>query len=454
MCLIGCHFLASVGSERLGTCVVAGGISVANQATPMRDQSANRALLRFLVRAGVLTNHTADQAESELAGGTDESAIDWLVRNGIASEHAVAEALAKGLQRGFVDLAAVALDPTVTALIREEVAQHHQIVPLRTRDRTLVIAMANPLDREALRAVEFATGRKVQILVATQTAVRDALEHAYHLDAVLDAYLKGVPEEGDLRVAENEEDISVGVRNLMLETNLAPVVKLFNSIVYDGLRAHASDIHIEAASAGVRIRYRIDGLLEESSLRLPKWVQDPLIARCKVLAKLDITERRVPQDGRFQIRHMDTLIDLRVSSLPTQFGEKVTLRVLDRAAAPGSLDQFDFSSRDLKCIRHAIGRPEGMILVTGPTGSGKTTTLYGMIAEIMSPTRNIITIENPIEYQTNGINQVEINEKQGLTFAGTLRSIMRQDPDVILVGEIRDTETAEIAMRAAQTGHL
>jgi type IV pilus assembly protein PilB len=420
----------------------------------MRDQSGNRALLRFLVRVGVLPNDIADQAESQLAGDTDESAIDWLVRKGITSEHAVAEALTKGLQRGFVDLAAVALDPTVTALIREEVAQHHQVIPLRTRDRTLVVAMANPLDREALRAVEFATGRKVQILVATQTAVRDALEHAYHLDAALDAYLKGVPEDSDLRVAETDEDASVGVRNLMLETNLAPVVKLFNSIVYDGLRAHASDIHIEAASTGVRVRYRIDGLLEESSLRLPKWVQDPLIARCKVLAKLDITEHRVPQDGRFQIRHRDTLIDLRVSSLPTQFGEKVTVRVLDRTAAPTNLDEFDFSSRDLKCIRQAIGRPEGMILVTGPTGSGKTTTLYGMIAEIMSPTRNIITIENPIEYQTNGINQVEINEKQGLTFAGTLRSIMRQDPDVILVGEVRDTETAEIAVRAAQTGHL
>jgi type IV pilus assembly protein PilB len=420
----------------------------------MRGRSGTSALLRFLARAGVLTNEIADQAESQLAGATGESAIDWLVRRGISSEEAISEALAKGLQLGFVDLAAVALDRAVTALVREEVAQHCQIVPLRTRDRTLVIAMANPLDREALRAVEFATGKKVQVLVATQTAVRDALEHAYHLDAALDAYLKGVPEEGDLRVAEIEEDPSAGTRNLMLETNLAPVVKLFNSIVFGGLRAHASDIHVEAAATGVRVRYRIDGLLEESSLRLPKWVQDPLIARCKVLARLDITEHRVPQDGRFQIRHRDNLIDLRVSSLPTQFGEKVTLRVLDRTAAPTSLDEFDFSSRDLKCIRQAIGRPEGMILVTGPTGSGKTTTLYGMIAEIMSPTRNIITIENPIEYQTNGINQVEVNEKQGLTFAGTLRSILRQDPDVILVGEIRDTETAEIAVRAAQTGHL
>ncbi len=420
-------------------------------------ESANRALLRFLVRAGMVREDMVSGAEAHVAeahGNGGGFLIDWLVRKGIATEAAVADALAKGLQLPIADLPAQALDPTVTGLIREEVAQQHRVVPLRMSDRALVVAMANPLDREALRAVEFAAGCRVEIEIATPTTIRDALEHAYHLDASLDAYLKGVIDDRDLRVAEAQDEPAADVQSLMRETNLAPVVKLFNSIIFDALRSRASDIHIETAAAGVRVRYRIDGLLEESSVRLPKWVQDPLIARCKVLAKLDITERRVPQDGRIQVRNRNALIDLRVSSLPTQFGEKLTLRVLDSGKAPTSLEQFHFSSRDLKCIRQALARPEGMILVTGPTGSGKTTTLYGMLAEIVSPTRNIVTIENPIEYQIDGINQVEINEKQGLTFAGTLRSILRQDPDVILVGEIRDTETAEIALRASQTGHL
>jgi type IV pilus assembly protein PilB len=425
----------------------------------MDDESAksttvNAALLRFLVRRKLVTTEVAQAAEAELGAQANGAAvIDWLVSKGAVTEQRVAEALADGLQLPFVDLAAAALDPEVTGLVREELAAQHQIVPLRVHDKSLVVATANPLDRGALRAVEFATGKHVQPEVATRTAVRDALQHAYHLDEALSEYLKGIPEDGDQPIAQVTDVGATDIQNLMRDTNLAPVVKLFNSVLVEALRTRCSDIHIEATLSGVRVRYRVDGLLEES-LRLPKWVQEPLIARCKVLAKLDITERRVPQDGRFRISHRDSTVELRVSSLPTQHGEKVTLRVLDPRSAPSSLEKFNLDSSDLKRIRHAITRPEGMVLVTGPTGSGKTTTLYGMLAEIVSPTRNIVTIENPIEYQIAGINQVEINEKQGLTFPGTLRSILRQDPDVILVGEIRDAETAEIAVRASQTGHL
>ncbi len=419
-----------------------------------KNGTGNAALLRFLVRAGLVPSEVAHTAEAELASQKDgASAIDWLVRNGVASEEELAETLVKALRLPFVNLATVSLDPAVTSLVREELAMQCQIVPLHVHDHSLVIAAANPLDHGTLRAVEFATGKRVRVEVATQTGIRDALAHAYHLDEALNQYLQGVPDEGEVPVAELKDDTVTDLRNLMRETKLPPVVKLLNLILIEGLRSRASDIHIEAGSAAVRVRYRIDGILEES-LRLPKWIQDPLTARCKVLAKLDITERRVPQDGRINIRYRDVLIDLRVSSLPTQFGEKVTMRILDPSGAPTGLDGFNLAPRDLKCIRHAIARPEGMILVTGPTGSGKTTTLYGMIAEIISPTRNIVTIENPIEYQMAGVNQVEVNEKQGLTFAGTLRSILRQDPDVILVGEIRDAETAEVALRAAQTGHL
>ena len=231
------------------------------------------------------------------------------------------------------------------------------------------------------------------------------------------------------------------------------MVKLFNLILLDGIRGSASDIHIEPGLSDVRVRYRIDGMLHES-LRLPKWVHEATVARCKVLANLDITERRVPQDGRIRINYRESTVDLRVSSLPTQFGEKVTIRILNSASAPTGLEQLTMSERDLRCVRQAIMRPQGMVLVTGPTGSGKSTTLYSMLGELISPTRNIVTIENPIEYQVRGVNQVQINERQGLTFATSLRSILRQDPDVILVGEIRDAETAQIAVQAAQTGHL
>jgi type IV pilus assembly protein PilB len=419
-----------------------------------KHAAGNAALLRYLVRTGLVPNDIAATAEAELAAQKDgATAIDWLVRNGIVAEDEVAEALAKALRLPFVNLAAVALDQAVTGLVREELATRFQIVPLRTEGQTLVVATANPLDRGGLRDLEFSTGKRIQIEVATQTAIRDALGHAYHLDDALNEYLRGVPDGNVLPVAELKEEPTTDLRNLMRETALPPVVKLLNLILVEGVRTHASDIHIEAGSTAVRVRYRIDGILEES-LRLPKWIQDPLIARCKVLAKLDITERRVPQDGRIHIRFRESMVDLRVSSLPTQFGEKVTMRILDPSGVPTGLNRFNLSPRDLKCIRQAVTRPEGMILVTGPTGSGKTTTLYGMIAEIVSPTRNIVTIENPIEYQIAGVNQVEINEKQGLTFAETLRSILRQDPDVILVGEIRDAETAQIALRAAQTGHL
>jgi type IV pilus assembly protein PilB len=419
-----------------------------------KHTAGNVALLRYLVRTGLIPNDVAQTAEAALSAQKDGvTAIDWLVRNGIVGEDEVARSVAKSLRVPFVNLAAVALDQSLTKLVREELAMRFQVVPLRALDRDLVVAIANPLDHDVLRDLGFATGKRLHVEVATQTAIRDALEHAYHLDDALNQYLRAVPDGKDIPVADLTDEPTTDLHDLVRETTLPPVVKLLNLILLESVRARASDIHIEPESAAVRVRYRIHGILEES-LRLPKWIQDPLIARCKVLAKLDITEHRVPQDGRLNIRFHESMVDLRVSSLPTQFGEKVTMRVLDPNGAPSGLTGFDLPPRDLKCVRQAIARPEGMILVTGPTGSGKSTTLYGMIAEILSPTRNIVTIENPIEYQIAGVNQVEINEKQGLTFAETLRSILRQDPDVIMVGEIRDSETAQIATRAAQTGHL
>lgn len=416
-------------------------------------KTGEAALAKFLVSNGLLDNDAAREAVQESAAqGNGNSIIDVLQHKGLVSEELVAQKLAESLRIPYVNLPAMALDPGVIGLVREDLATRYKIVPLRAQDQILYVATANPLDREALHAIEFATGRRIHTEVAPLTAVRDALEHAYHLDEALDQYLRGVREDGEVPIWELADE-PVDIKNLMRGAEIPPVVKLLNLILIEGIRSRASDIHIEADISLIRVRQRIDGMLEES-FRLPKWVQDPLLARCKVLAKLDITERRVPQDGRIHLRFRERMMDLRVSSLPTQYGEKVTMRILDPSSAPTGLDRLQLRPRDLRCIRQAIARPEGMVLVTGPTGSGKTTTLYAMLAEIVSPTRNVVTIENPIEYQLRGANQVEINDKQGLTFAGTLRSVLRQDPDVILVGEIRDRETAEIALRAAQTGHL
>jgi type IV pilus assembly protein PilB len=415
-------------------------------------KAADAQLARFLAQNGFLSEQAAQAALIAAAKGTKATLIEHLSSTGLINEEAVARVLADRLRIPYVNLAAYPLDNSSAALIKEELVSRYQIVPLRLQDDCLIVAMANPLDRDGMKAVEFATGRRVRPEVSTASAVRDAIDHAYHLEDALNAYLEGVPNEGEGPITELHEE-STDLRALVRGTQLPPVVKLLNLILVDGIRAGASDIHIETSVSEVRVRYRIDGVLQEA-FRLPKWVQDPLTARCKVLASLDITERRVPQDGRIRIRYQDSMIDLRVSSLPTQFGEKITMRILDPNAGPANLDVLKLAPRDQQILRGAIQRPQGMVLVTGPTGSGKTTTLYGMIAELVSPTRNIVTIENPIEYQLRGVNQVEINERQGLTFAGTLRSILRQDPDVILVGEIRDAETASIAIRAAQTGHL
>jgi type IV pilus assembly protein PilB len=408
-------------------------------------------LLKLLVTAGLVETEQAHAAEEAIVSG-NTTAIEYVARNFRVDDDYIARTIAERLHLPYVSLPTQALNPSTTSLVREDLAAQSGMIPLRAPDGSLVVATANPLNTEAKRRVEFATGRRVHIEVASFTAVRDALQHAYHLADTLNTYLEGIPEESDVPVAEITEE-RLDIKGLMRETNLPPVVKLLNVVLLEGIRTSASDVLIEPHFSEVRVRYRVHGVLEES-FRLPKWIQDPLVARCKALAKLDITERRVPQDGRINMRYRDAMIDLRVSSLPTQFGEKVTMRILDPGSAPDGLHRLHLSQHALEIVRRATTRPEGMIIVTGPTGSGKTTTLYAMLAEIVSSARNVVTIENPIEYQLRGVNQVEINERQGLTFANTLRSILRQDPDVILVGEIRDQETAEIALRAAQTGHL
>jgi type II secretory ATPase GspE/PulE/Tfp pilus assembly ATPase PilB-like protein/ActR/RegA family two-component response regulator len=418
----------------------------------MRDQSQSsgpRALLRFLQRQGRLEDAAVSRLE-EAARDTTVSVFEVLEREGLVRELELAELLASSLRLRLIDLETTQFDQRTLAALKESLALRYEVIPIRVDDQVIELATANPLDVEGLKAIEFATGRRVQLMVTTRTQIQWALRTWYRMDEALDHVLSQAPVDGQL----NElHDDSVELRDLQQGTELPPVVKLAEIILVQAVKTGASDIHVEPTQDAVVVRYRIDGLLEEG-FQLPKWVQPHLIGRLKIMARLDIAERRVPQDGRTKVRFQGRAIDFRVSSLPTQYGEKVTLRQLDSSGSGRSLDDLGFSAHDLGRMRQAARRPEGMILVTGPTGSGKTTTLYALIRELHSVVRNIITLENPIEYRLKGINQVEVNEKQGLTFSSVLRSVLRQDPDVILVGEIRDAETAHIAFQAAQTGHL
>ena len=419
----------------------------------MRDQAPTgggpRALLRFLQKKGRLELAAAARLE-EAARASAVSIFEILEREGLVRELELAELLAASLRLRLIDLESAQIDPRTLAALKESLAVKYEVIPIRADEQTVEIATANPLDVEGLKAVEFATGRRVQLMVTTRTQIQWALRNWYRMDEALDEFLAQAPADGQL--SELHDD-GLELRDVQQGTELPPVVKLAEIILVQAAKSAASDIHVEPTQDAVVVRYRIDGVLEEG-FRLPKWVQPHLIGRFKIMARLDIAERRVPQDGRTKVRFHGRVIDFRVSSLPTQYGEKVTLRQLDAGGGARSLEDLGFAEYDLNRLRQAARRPEGMILVTGPTGSGKTTTLYALIRELHSVARNIVTLENPIEYRLRGINQVEVNEKQGLTFAGVLRSVLRQDPDVILVGEIRDAETARIAFQAAQTGHL
>ncbi len=418
--------------------------------TPERASGA-RALLRFLVRQGRLGNDDVARIEG-LAQEAGVAVHDVLEREAIIGQKDLALLLAETLRLRMVDLTTFPLDANITRELKETIATRYEVVPIGVDERSIEVVTSNPLDLDGLKAVEFATGKRVQAVVATHVEVRDALAHTYRLQESLEQFLQLVPAGESLVVNELDDD-GADLRMIAADAELPPVIKLADKMLIEGIKTRASDVHVEPGTDSVLVRYRVDGILEEG-FRFPKWIQNPLVARLKVMAKLDITERRMPQDGRIQLRYLDKTVDMRVSSLPAQHGEKITLRILDASQSVKALDRLGLGAPDLKLIREAAKKPQGMILITGPTGSGKTTTLYALLREILSPKTNIVTIENPIEYQLKGINQVEVNEKQGLTFSEVLRSVLRQDPDVILFGEIRDKETAQIAFQAAATGHL
>jgi general secretion pathway protein E len=323
------------------------------------------------------------------------------------------------------------------------------IVPVSLSDGTLVVAMADPLDVDGREAVAKATGRRVEVQAGTEEEIREAIEKAYGEGASsMERLVEQVGEEGEERAGGDER-----VERLIGAASEAPIIRLVNFLIARGIERGASDIHLEPYEKSLRVRYRIDGILEEVEAP-PKRLQTAIISRIKIMSRLNIAESRLPQDGRVKLRIGGQEIDFRVSTVPTLFGESVVIRILDQANVPLNLERLGFPPGTLSRFRQMVAVPHGMILVTGPTGSGKTTTLYGALQEIRTAERKIITIEDPVEYQIAGVNQIQVKPQIGLTFASGLRSIVRQDPDVILVGEIRDRETAEIAIHSALTGHL
>ena len=407
----------------------------------------------LLVEAGLITNKQLDCVlnESKKNKGLRIGAL--LVKKSFATELDIAETLAYQLNIPFVDIASYPVDPDAVNLINERLAQKYHVLPLCRNHDVLDIAMADPLDLNAINDVRFSTGLQLQPCVATPSDIAAAMRIHYNLSQPINDLIDDLSiKKGTLEVihdADSPRDIADHVRKI----SAPPIIKMVDSIIIHGIENGASDVHLEPQQKWVKVRIRVDGLMRES-MQLPKWVQGPTVSRIKLMSGMDISERRVCQDGKIKVRIGDKSLDIRVSTLPTQYGETVVMRILDPKSAVSDLNSVGFLKEDKKRVIEMIDRPQGVVIVTGPTGSGKTSTLYAMIENIRDEEINIITIEDPIEYELKGVNQVSVNEKTGLTFSYTLRSVLRQDPDVIMVGEIRDSETAMIGFQASMTGHL
>jgi type IV pilus assembly protein PilB len=384
-----------------------------------------------------------------------------LIKLGYLSEEVLRSVLSRQLGIDVVDLTAYDVDAEALKLLDRETALQRQVMPLRRTGNVLWVAMSDPNDVACLDELRFRTGLRIATLLATESQVRDAIHQYYGSpkDLELKKVYDTLPEvfgEMDLQVV-GEESKESDAAALQKESEEAPIIRLVNFILTDSVNHGASDIHIEPFEKELRIRFRVDGVLK-TVMSPPIRLKDALTSRIKIMARLNISEKRLPQDGRIRIRTQVKgklkELDFRVSVLPTLFGEKVVLRLLDKENLMFDMMRLGFEAEPLKKFERAIHKPFGMVLVTGPTGSGKTNTLYSAITQLNKPDTNIMTAEDPVEFNLMGINQVQINEQVGLTFAATLRSFLRQDPNIILVGEIRDLETAEIAVKASLTGHL
>ncbi|WEG16113.1 ATPase, T2SS/T4P/T4SS family [Alkalihalophilus pseudofirmus] len=395
----------------------------------------------LLVDAGILTSEQLKQALGSKKPG--QKLGDALLELNYISESQLIEALEVQLGIKHVSLFRYPIDTSLMKMVPKEFAMRNQLIPLKKEGNMMYVAMVDPMDYYAIDDLRMSTGFQIEAAIATKDEVEQAIERHYQLD---DAFLQAELDEKDLEALANANPADADEED-------APVIKLVNQILQAGLVQKASDIHIDPMEKKIVIRYRVDGVLKTERV-YPKRIQNSLVARLKIMANLNITEVRLPQDGRIKTSIQMTPIDLRISTLPTVYGEKVVIRILDLGSTLNKLSQLGFNKINHQRFLKMIEQPSGLILITGPTGSGKSSTLYAALNHVHSEQVNIITIEDPVEYQIEGINQVQVNAQVGLTFAAGLRSVLRQDPNIVMVGEIRDTETAEIAIRASLTGHL
>lgn len=380
---------------------------------------------------------------------------NYLTSNKLVSRHHMVLALSEYLRMPPITLSHFKPPPQFLQILPKDLMTRRLVLPIAKIEQTLTVALANPFDLIAVDEIETQTGLHVIPLVAAEEEITEAFGRLLAPEEAgidLAAFMRDAESEIEI-VADRTQEPEQNLDEMLESAEGAPVIRMVNMILVEALRTGASDIHIEPMENKVRLRYRIDGTLVERPAP-PKNLQNAVISRVKIMADLDIAERRRPQDGRFNIKALGKEVDLRVSILPTVHGEKVVLRILDKTTLAPSLSALGLDPYSEQCMRYAINQPHGIILVTGPTGSGKTTTLYSCLQDLNQPGVNIVTCEDPVEYKIEGINQSQMHPEVGLTFASALRSILRQDPDIILVGEIRDGETAEIAIKAALTGHL
>ncbi len=407
-----------------------------------------------LLEEGLLLNSQLEEAKT-LQANSGGKIIDILTQKEFVNDQDMMITMGQCLDVPPINLAHIHPPESIADLVPRELCDNYRLVPVAKIGSRLFIAMADPLNVLALDDLRHRTKLEISPMITTSKAIDDALGRISTGTAAINEVMQEAIDAAsseDVATEQAQAEEQVDLDKMAAQSEDAPVIKIVNLILVQALKEKASDIHIEPFEKSLKLRYRVDGALIEASSP-PKSLQLPIASRIKILAGLDIAERRLPQDGRFRIRVSGKDIDLRISILPTVFGEKIVIRILDKGSLGTSIEQLGMDETTHKLFRDAIDAPHGMILVTGPTGSGKTTTLYTVLTELNNPIYNIVTVEDPVEYQLNGVNQVAVRSEIGMDFASALRSILRQDPDIVMVGEIRDNETADIAVKAALTGH-
>ncbi|GAB4273405.1 MAG: hypothetical protein Kow0056_00370 [Coriobacteriia bacterium] len=407
----------------------------------MSSAATGKRLGRILVQAGLITDEQLDQALAEAGDRPIATVLEDLE---MATEEQVAKTVADQMGLAYVDLATYEIDPNAATILATDLARRYHVLPIAFQDDELVVAMSDPANIFAVDDLRIVTGYEIRPVVATETDLRSAIDKFGAMRQDVEGLVDDIEESIGVGEEEAEEDV---------EDESAPVAKLMNLIITEAIRENAGDIYIEPQEKDMRIRYRVDGVCHEV-VRSPKKLHRQLISRIKIASGMDIAEKRIPQDGRFGVVVDNKSVDFRVAVVPAVQGEVCVMRLLRKDAIMMSLEDLGFLPDPLNKFLDALDKPYGCILVTGPTGSGKSTTLYAAINRTTSPETNLITVEDPVEYRLEGLSQVQVNEKAGLTFAAALRSILRQDPDVVMIGEIRDKETGTIAVEAALTGHL